>query len=144
MQLNLKPTSAKVRDYYNALNQFGQLNISPGTKLDYRVERMRLIKDKQTLSYNDFLTLTGIPKETYDYRLGNRSALEWVIDQYQVSTDKRSGITNDPNRDDDKEYILRLIGQVITVSLETVKIVNTLPDLGLPIETSAKATASVQ
>ncbi len=67
-----------------------------------------------------------------------------VIDQYQVSTDKRSGITNDPNRSDDKEYILRLIGQVITVSLETVKIVNSLPELGLPKETSAKATATVQ
>lgn len=103
----------------------------PGEKLNLRVEKMRLSKDKQTLLYNDFLTLAGIPKETYDYRLGNRSALEWVIDQYQVSTDKRSGITNDPNRDDDKEYILRLIGQVITVSLETVKIVNALPDLGL-------------
>jgi hypothetical protein len=47
-------------------------------------------------------------------------------------------------RDDDKEYILRLIGQVITVSLETVKIVNALPDLGLPKETSAKATTMVQ
>jgi predicted helicase len=104
----------------------------PGEKLNLRVEKMRLSKDKQTLVYNDFLTLNGIPKETYDYRLGNRSALEWVIDQYQVSTDKRSGITNDPNRDDDREYILRLIGQVITVSLETVKIVNALPDLGLP------------
>jgi predicted helicase len=95
----------------------------PGAKLDLRVEKMRLTKDKQTLVYNDFLTLTGIPKEVYAYRLGNRSALEWVIDQYQVSTDKRSGITNDPNREGDPEYILRLIGQVITVSLETVKIV---------------------
>jgi predicted helicase len=54
-----------------------------------------------------------------------------VIDQYQVSTDKRSGITNDPNRDDDPQYILRLIGQVITVSLETVSIVNSLPTLNL-------------
>ncbi|HUK23378.1 MAG TPA: type ISP restriction/modification enzyme [Terriglobales bacterium] len=64
--------------------------------------------------------------------VGNRSALEWVIDQYQVSTDKRSGITNDPNREDDPTYILRLIGQVITVSLETGKIVCSLPPLGLP------------
>jgi predicted helicase len=46
-----------------------------------------------------------------------------------VSTDKRSGITNDPNRLDDPEYIVRLIGQVITVSLETVKIVKNLPPL---------------
>jgi predicted helicase len=103
-----------------------------GEKLDYRVEKMRLSKDKTSLIYNQFLTLSGIPKETYYYRLGNRAALEWVIDQYQVSTDKRSGITDDPNRDDDPTYILRLIGQVITVSLETVKIVGDLPSLGLP------------
>ena len=93
---------------------------------------MKLTKDKTTLIYNQFLTLSGIPKETYDYRLGNRSALEWVIDQYQVSTDKRSGIINDPNRPDDPQYILRLIGQVITVSVETVAIVRGLPRLGLP------------
>ena len=50
----------------------------------------------------------------------------------QVSTDKRSGITNDPNRPNDPQYILRLIGQVITVSLETVKIIKGLPELALP------------
>ncbi|MGB8580112.1 MAG: type ISP restriction/modification enzyme [Candidatus Sulfotelmatobacter sp.] len=105
-----------------------------GEKLDYAVTKMKLSKDRSTLTYNQFLTLSGIPKETYEYRLGNRSGLEWVIDQYQVSTDKRSGITNDPNRADDKEYILRLIGQVITVSLETAKIVESLPPLGLPSE----------
>jgi predicted helicase len=93
---------------------------------------MKLSKDKTTLIYNHFLTLSGIPKETYDYRLGNRSALEWVIDQYQVSTDNRSGITNDPNRADDPQYVLRLIGQVITVSLETVKTIRSLPSLSLP------------
>jgi len=102
-----------------------------GEKLDYRVTKMKLSKDKTTLIYNQFLTLSGIPKETYDYRLGNRSALEWVIDQYQVSTDKRSGITNNPNRADDSQYILRLIGQVISVSLETVQIVQSLAALGL-------------
>jgi predicted helicase len=107
-----------------------------GEKLNWRVTKMRLSKDKTTLIYNDFLTLSDIPKETYDYRLGNRSALEWVIDQYQVSTHKRSGITNDPNREDDPQYIFRLIGQVITVSLETVKIVKALPELGI-LETPA-------
>jgi predicted helicase len=100
--------------------------------IDWRVEKMRLSKDKTQIKYNDFLTLTDIPPETFEYKLGNRSALDWIIDQYQVSTDKRSGITNDPNRLDDEEYIVRLIKQVITVSLETVKIVKGLPDLGLP------------
>ncbi len=79
------------------------------------------------LRVNDWLTLEGIPSETFDYRLGNRSALEWVIDQYQVSQDPRSGIKSDPNRDDDPEYIVRLVGQVVRVSVETVEIVNHLP-----------------
>jgi predicted helicase len=99
--------------------------------IDWRVKKMRLSKDKTQIKYNDFLTLTGIPLEALKYRLGNRSALDWIIDQYQISTDKRSGITNDPNRLDDEEYIVRLIKQVITVSLETVEIVKSLPDLGL-------------
>ncbi len=90
---------------------------------------MKLSKDKRSLIYNDFLTLSGIPPEVFEYRLGNRSALDWIIDQYQVSTDKRSGITNDPNRPDDPEYIVRLIGHVITVSLETVKFVSALATL---------------
>jgi predicted helicase len=102
---------------------------NPHSPLNWRVEKMRLSKDKSSLTYNDFLTLDGIPPETFEYRLGNRSALDWVIDQYQVSTDKRSGITNDPNRPDDPEYIVRLLGQVITVSLETVKVVEALPTL---------------
>jgi predicted helicase len=101
---------------------------APGAPLSYRVEdRMRLSKDRLRLTVNPSLTLSGIPPEAFKYRLGNRSALDWVIDQYQVSTDKRSGITSDPNRDDDPEYIVRLVGQVIRVSMETVSIVDSLP-----------------
>ena len=99
---------------------------TPGKPLDWRVEKMKLSKDKRSLVYNDFLTLSGIPPEAFEYRLGNRSALEWIIDQYQVSTDKRSDITNDPNRTDDPQYIVRLIGQLITVSLETAVLVRKL------------------
>ena len=103
----------------------------PDMQLDWRVEKMRLSKDKTQLRYNGFLTLDGIPSEVFNYRLGNRSALEWIIDQYRVKTDKRSGIVNDPNRADDPQYILRLIGKVISVSLETVEIVEGLPELGI-------------
>jgi predicted helicase len=96
--------------------------------LSYRVDnKMRLSKDKKSLRVNDTLTLAGIPPEAFEYRLGNRSAFEWVIDQCQVTEDKRSGIRSDPNRADDPEYIVRLVGQVIRVSLETVKLVNGLP-----------------
>ena len=81
------------------------------------------------MKYNDFLTLDGIPAEVDDYRLGTRSALEWVVDQYRVKTDKRSGIVNDPNRPDEPRYIVDLIGRVITVSLKTIEIVEGLPEL---------------
>jgi predicted helicase len=101
---------------------------TPGLPLSYRVEdKMRLARDKSKLAVNPSLTLAGIPPETFAYRFGNRSALEWVIDQYQLCTDPRSGITSDPNRQDDPQYIVRLVGQVVRVSMETVKLVEALP-----------------
>jgi predicted helicase len=100
---------------------------NPKVPFSLRVEKMRLSKDKKKLIYNDFLTLDGIPKEVFDYKLGNRSALNWVIEQYRVKIDKRSGIVNDPNREDDESYILELVKKVITVSLETIKVVEGLP-----------------
>jgi very-short-patch-repair endonuclease len=98
--------------------------------LSWRVEKMRLNKDKTALTVNPTLTLQGIPPETYDYRLGNRSALEWVIDQYQVSEDKRSGIVSDPNGySDDERYIVNLVERVVAVSVATVDIVRGLAAL---------------
>ena len=110
---------------YDKLRYYEQ----PGMQVDWHVEKMKLSKDKTQLKYNDFLTLDGIPPRAFEYRLGTRSALEWIVDQYRVKIDKRSGILNDPNRADDAQYIVKLIGQVVTVSLETVDIVNKLPAL---------------
>ncbi len=87
---------------------------------------MRLTSDKTAIVVNESLTLTEIPPECFAYRLGNRSALDWIIDQYQVSEDKRSGIVSDPNNPDDEAYIVRLVGKVVTVSVETVKLVEEL------------------
>lgn len=102
---------------------------TPDQPHNWEVQKMRLNKEKTAIIYNDWLTLSNIPPETFEYRLGNRSALEWVIEQYQVKTDSRSGIVNDPNRYDDPQYIVKLIGKVVYVSLETVKIVKALPPL---------------
>ncbi len=101
------------------------------TPLEWRVEKMRLSRDKRQIIYNDSLTIGGIPPETFDYRLGNRSALDWVIDQYRIKVDNRSGIVNDPNLLDDEEYIVRLIGRVVFVSVSTVGVVLKLQDLTL-------------
>jgi len=83
---------------------------------------MRLSQDRQSLKVNESLALAGIPAATFEYRLGSRSALEWVIDQYQVKGE------SDPNREDDPGYIVRLTGQVVRVSMDTVRIVKDLPE----------------
>jgi predicted helicase len=100
---------------------------NPDVTLNWQVEKMRLSKDRQSIIYNDFLTLAGIPSEVFEYKLGNRSALEWVIEEYQVTKDKRSGIINDPNQYDDPQYIVRLVEQVVAVSVATVELVKSLP-----------------
>ena len=98
----------------------------------YYVSKMKRDKNDSTkLIYNDFLTISGIPGEVDRYKLGNRSALNWIINQYQVSTDKRSGITNNPNdwsyESSNPRYILDLIQRIITVSMQTNAIVKSLP-----------------
>jgi predicted helicase len=80
---------------------------TPGVPPSYRVAKMKLSKDKTTLTVNDLLALGRIPPEVFEYRLGNRSALDWLIDQYQIYEDKRSGIVSDANREDDPQYIGR-------------------------------------
>ncbi len=93
-----------------------------GVPYSERVAKMKLNSDKQSLQVNESLTLAKIPQETFEYRLGSRSALEWVVDQYQVKGE------SDPNREDDPGYVVRLAGQVVRVSIETVRIVGDLPD----------------
>ena len=99
----------------------------------YRVQKLQFgpKKDKTRIKYNGHLTLKGIPEEANEYQVNGRSALEWVIDRYQVKPDKDSNITNDPNdycrAVNDPRYIVDLIKRLVTVSLETQKLVGTLP-----------------
>jgi predicted helicase len=111
----------------------------------FRVEKMRYgktrrdgksVDDKSILVYNDFVTLRGIPLEAYDYVVNGKSALDWVVERQCVKTDKDSGIVNDANlwateTMENPKYPLELFQRVITVSLETMKIVNGLPGLDI-------------
>ena len=89
--------------------------------------------DKSTIVYNEHLTLRGIPDTAQQYMLGSRSAIEWILERYQVKTDKDSGIVNDPNawveEHGNPRYILDLLKSIVTVSVETARIVNSLPPL---------------
>ena len=105
----------------------------------YRVEKMKFggkrpNTDKTTVIYNANITMTGIPLEAYDYVVNGKPALEWVMERQCVKTDKASGIVNDANRYaietvGDPAYPLSLFQRVITVSLETMKVVRALPKL---------------
>lgn len=111
-------------------------------KAFYRVTKMKFggkarDKDKTTVVYNANITMTDIPLEAYDYVVNGKPALEWVMERQVVKTDKASGIVNDANdyaneTMNNPAYPLELFQRVITVSLETMKIVNALPKLDLP------------
>ncbi|MEU4014884.1 type ISP restriction/modification enzyme [Microbacterium sp. NPDC028030] len=114
------------------------LTVTEREDASLRVTKMRYGKagkgvDKSTVIYNDDITLTGIPAEAHEYMLGSRSALDWILERYQVKADKPSGIVNDPNawgaEHGDERYILDLISRITTVSTETMKIVKGLPGL---------------
>ena len=121
---------AELHINYETQPQYPLTFVENATKqLDFRVERMKFSKDKTRLLYNDFLTLEGIPSAAFAYRLGPYSALEWVVNQYRVKSERRSGIVNNPNDAEKPRYIVGLIGSVITVSLETVEIIEGLPQL---------------
>ena len=90
-------------------------------------------KDKSIIHFNDDVSISEIPLEAYEYVVNGKPAIEWIMEQYQVYTDKESGILNDPNlwckEHGDPLYILNLVLRIIRVSMETVKIVNGLPSL---------------
>lgn len=99
-----------------------------GKKRD--AESGKLEKDKSTIIFNSDITIKDIPEKAYEYIVNGRSAIEWIMDQYQVKTDKKSGITDDPNDfSDDPKYIFNLLLRIINVSLQTVDLVNSLPKL---------------
>lgn len=105
----------------------------------YRVEKMTPPKGvkkneaSDTIHYNSRITITNIPLEAYDYVVNGKSAIHWIIERYQVSTDENSGIVNDPNAWSQEQgkprYILDLLLSVIHVSLESQRIIATLPRL---------------
>ena len=102
---------------------------------DYQVEKMVFGKnknglDKTIIIYNSKLTLSQIPLEAYEYIVNGKSALEWIMERYKVTKDKDSGIINDPNHwSENPRYIVDLVKRIVRVSLETVRIVNSLPAL---------------
>ena len=110
-----------------------------GESINYHVEKMRFGKidsktvDKSIIYYNKAITIEDIPAEAYGYVVNGKSAIEWIMERYAITTDKKSGIINDPNdwarEHNDEKYIFNLLLRIINVSVQTVKIVKGLPKL---------------
>ncbi len=121
---------------YETIEPYPLQEVLHSTIEDWRVVKMRYPSkaDKTAILYNAHLTLKGIPPEALEYVVNGKPAIEVLMDQYQVTTDKDSGIVNDPNRWAEEHgqprYIVDLIKRVVRVSVETVKIVKGLPALG--------------
>ena len=131
---------------YEDVPPYDGVTVQGADKQHYKVERMRYAKtkrevkgkmrtvdDKSTIHYNSSITISSIPQKAYEYVINGRSAIDWIVERYRVTTDKRSGITNDPNNWAEEvgnpRYILDLLLSVINVSVQTVEIVESLPKL---------------
>ena len=94
------------------------------------IETNKKEKDRSTIIFNTDITIKNIPEKAYEYVVNGKSAIEWIMDQYQVKTDKKSGIIDDPNDfSDNPKYIFNLLLRIINVSVQTVDLVNSLPKL---------------
>lgn len=123
---------------YEEVPVYDGVEITIAEKPSYKVTKMRFAKkrdekgksvnDLSTIIFNSDITISNIPEKAYEYVVNGRSAIEWIIDQYQVKTDKKSGITDDPNDySDDEKYIFNLLLRIINVSIQTVELINSLP-----------------
>ncbi len=118
---------------YETVASFADAKVTGDDGKFYTVEKLRFPKkdQKDTIIYNSKITISNIPAQAYEYVVNGKSAIEWIMERYQVSTHKESGITNNPNdwatETGNPRYILDLLLSVINVSVQTVEIVNSLP-----------------
>jgi predicted helicase len=111
---------------YETAKKYDLTWLTPKGAIDYRVSKMKRVGN--TIHYNDSLILADIPPQAWEYKLGNRSALEWVIDQYQHKTDQESGIIQDPNQASPNEkYVVELLERVTYISVQSMTLIAQLP-----------------
>jgi len=125
---------------YETIAPFPDVTVTGDDGKTYSVDKIRFPKkdQKETINYNSKITLSNIPAKAYEYVVNGKSAIEWIMERYQVSTHKESGIVNDPNdwaiEVGNPRYILDLLLSIINVSVQTMDIVNSLPKVDFGTE----------
>lgn len=117
---------------YESIPPFDGICIESSDNPSYKVTKMKYAKkgSLDKIIFNEDITITNIPEKAYEYMVNGRSIIDWIIDQYQVKVDKKSGIVDDPNNySDDEKYIFNLLLSIINVSIQTIDLINSLPPL---------------
>lgn len=130
LHLNYESVAAydglEIVDAYHGKNQYEHFAVNPKMKFPKKDQ-------KDTIIYNDYITIRNIPAEAYDYVVNGKSAIEWLMERYAVTVDKKSGIRNDPNdwsrEHENPSYIFDLLCSIVNVSIKTMQIVGKLPKL---------------
>lgn len=123
---------------YESVPVYEDVQIRMPDKAIYKVQKMKFAKkrdinsnsvdDKSTIIYNNDIMISNIPEQAYEYIVNGRTAIEWIMEQYQIKTDKASGIVDDPNEySNDEKYIFNLLLRIINVSIQTIDLVQSLP-----------------
>lgn len=120
---------------YEKVEPYSKCKIIEYPEANYNVNKMKFgkNKNKNMIEYNEKITISNIPDKAYEYVINGKSAIEWIMERYAITTDKKSGIVNNPNdwckEVNDEKYILNLLLRIINVSVKTVDIVNSLPKI---------------
>ena len=126
---------------YEEVPVFDNVSIERKSNPSYEVKKMKFAKvrnsetgklenDRSTIIFNTDITIRDIPEKAYEYVVNGKSAIEWIMDQYQIKTNKKSGITDNPNDfSNDPKYIFNLLLRIINVSVQTVDLIDSLPKL---------------
>jgi predicted helicase len=119
---------ARLHLYYYGQEEYPvKISTAFGSIPDWEIEKITIAKDRNSVILNKNLTLSNIPPEVFDYHIGNRSVLDWINDQYRIRKPRNVPQGDNPNNTDDPSGIVRLIGQLITISLGSLKIISELP-----------------
>ena len=126
---------AELHIEYESVPPYPEVKVTGDDSGYFKVQKMRFPKkgQKDTIIFNSKIIISNIPDKAYEYVVNGKSAIEWIMERYQVTVDKKSQIKNDPNdwaaEVGNPRYILDLLLSIINVSVQTVDIVNQLPKL---------------
>jgi predicted helicase len=119
---------AEIHLNYEDVEEYDELDIKTKQPIDTDIVKMKWNREKTELKYNDRITLSGFPKEMFNYKIGNRCPVEWVAEYYRGEKDLETGEVIPYSNDDDEWYVVKLIKKLVTVSMESLRLIGEIKE----------------